>query len=108
MRTAEVAPAIGRPVRRRVRQLVLVASPDQALVDRLIADVERAGSVACRTHTTSGCLRVATAMGPDVVLLDAHMPGRLEQMLRSHPATAGASIVRLRTAASQSVARDLR
>jgi hypothetical protein len=43
-----------------------------------------------------------------VVLLDAHMPGRLEEMLRSHPATARTVIVRLPIAASQSVARDRR
>jgi hypothetical protein len=108
MIAAEVTDEIATPVRRRVRQLVLVASPDQALVDQLVADVERAGSVACRTQTTSGCLRVATAVGPDVVLLDAHMSARLEEMLRSHPATARTIIVRLPIAASQSIARDRR
>jgi hypothetical protein len=47
------------------------------------------------THSQGGCLRVATNVAPDVVLLDPALPGRLEQLLRAHPATARARIVRL-------------
>jgi DNA-binding response OmpR family regulator len=75
---------------------VLVASPHQDLAEHLIADVERSGSVACLARSADGCLRVATAVGPDLVLLDSSLPRRLEGMLRSHPATAAATIVRLR------------
>jgi hypothetical protein len=40
-------------------------------------------------------LRVATSVGPDVLLLDAGLASRLRGMLRSHPATAGSIILRV-------------
>ena len=82
-------------VGRRARSIVLVASPDHALADRLVADVARSGAVACRARSAAGCLRVATAVGPDLVLLDASLSRRLEGMLQSHPATAATAIVRV-------------
>jgi CheY-like chemotaxis protein len=77
------------------RPVVLVASADAAVADRLVEHVRRTGSVACAARSEAGCLRVATAMGPDVVLLDSNLPTRLERMLRAHPVSAAASIVRL-------------
>jgi hypothetical protein len=44
------------------------------------------------THEWRGCLRVATSLGPDVIIIDPRMPRRLEQLLRAHPACRGASI----------------
>ena len=85
------------PTGHRVRPLVLVASPHEDLAKQLIAIMERSGSVVCVARSAAGCLRVATAVGPDVVLLDACLPRGLEGMLRSHPATAAATLVRLST-----------
>ena len=78
---------------RRARPLVLVASPNRDLARRLVQDVQRSGSVACLAQSAAGCLRVATAVGPDVVLLDSSLPRQLRGMLRSHPATSDSIIV---------------
>jgi DNA-binding response OmpR family regulator len=77
------------------RPLVLVASQDSAVADGLADYVRRSGSVACVARSEGGCLRVATAVGPDVVLLDSSLPSRLEGLLRAHPASGSASIVRV-------------
>jgi CheY-like chemotaxis protein len=90
----------GRPdlrvVRGRSPRLVLVASPDAALIDQISERVRKAGDVACCARSAAGCLRVATAIAPDLVLLDAAFPHSLEGMLRSHPSTAAAQVLRLR------------
>ena len=89
--------AVGmRPTGYRARPLVLVASPSEDVAKHLITIVERSGSVACRARSAAGCLRVATAVGPDMVLLDPSLPRGLERMLSSHPASAAARLVRLR------------
>jgi CheY-like chemotaxis protein len=79
------------------RPFVLVASADAELADRLVEHVRRNGSVACAARSEAGCLRVATAVGPDVVLLDSRLPSRLEGLLRAHPVSGAANIVRLPT-----------
>ena len=77
------------------RPLVLVASEDEAVADHLVEHLRRIGSVACAARSEAGCLRVATAIGPDVVLLDPNLPARLEGLLRAHPVSGTATIVRL-------------
>src|SRR5947209_14503989 len=79
----------------RDQALVLVASTDSDLVDRVTESVRSTGAATCRAGSTAGCLRVATAVGPDVVLLDARFSPKLERLLRAHPATARSDIVRL-------------
>jgi CheY-like chemotaxis protein len=93
----------------RLRPLVLVASPDRELAQRLMRDVERSGAVACVAHSAAGCLRVATAVGPDVVLLDSSLPQNLRGMLSSHPATASTVILSIagRVVAGGSVSADI-
>jgi DNA-binding SARP family transcriptional activator len=85
----------GRPAlagrARRATPLAVVCTPDahaEVLVDRL----RQEGMVVCVTNDIHGCLRVATAVGPDVVLIDPRLPRRLEQLLRAHPASSSASI----------------
>ena len=80
---------------RRACPLVLVASADAKLANRLVDEVRRQGSVALVARSADGCLRVATSVGPDLVLLDARLPERLQGMLRSHPATARSTVVRI-------------
>ena len=75
--------------------LVLVASTASALADGIAAELRREGSVVYVTHTAEGCLRVATSVGPDLVLLDPAMPSRLERLIRAHPACANAQILHL-------------
>jgi CheY-like chemotaxis protein len=97
--TSEVGRVLARHLvptgRHAGRPLVLVASADVELTDRVVENVRRSGSVACAARSEAGCLRVATAVGPDVVLLDSRLPSRLEGLLRAHPVSGAANIVRL-------------
>jgi hypothetical protein len=90
----------------RERPLVLVATPSTELAERLMCDVRRTGSIACLARTADGCLRVATSVGPDVLLLDSRLPDRLVDMLRSHPATASSTILRVSEAGSRNAAEN--
>jgi hypothetical protein len=87
----------------RSRPLVVVATPDPYLAQELIDRAHRSGLSACVARSATGCLRVATAVGPDLVLLDARLPRRLETMLRSHPATATAGLVRVEARSGSAV-----
>jgi hypothetical protein len=76
---------------RRATPLAVVCTPDahaEDLVDRL----RQEGMIVCVTNDFHGSLRVATSVGPDVVLIDPRLPRRLEQLLRAHPISSGASI----------------
>jgi endoglucanase len=79
----------------RASPLVLVASPDPELMNRTCARIRRTGLAVCCAHSAAGCLRVATAVGPDIVLIDARLPRRLAAMLRTHPATRHAEILQI-------------
>jgi hypothetical protein len=59
------------PTRQRDHSVVLVASPFDDVASQLLAEVRRSGAVACLARSAGGCLRVATAVGPDLVLLDS-------------------------------------
>jgi CheY-like chemotaxis protein len=80
---------------RRSVPLVLVASVSSALAESVAAQLRREGIIVYVAHSADGCLRVATSVAPDLVLLDPAMPGRLEQLLRAHPMSAGAEILHL-------------
>jgi hypothetical protein len=47
------------------------------------------------THSLHGCLRVATSVAPDLVLLDPEFPPRLEALLNAHPISARATVLHL-------------
>jgi hypothetical protein len=47
------------------------------------------------THSAEGCLRVATSVQADVILLDPSFPSRLEKLLRAHPSSKAARILHL-------------
>jgi hypothetical protein len=61
--------------------------------------LRNAGNVVYVAHSPEGCLRVATSVGPDVVLLDPAFPARLESLLRAHPVSARAQILHLEPSA---------
>ena len=75
--------------------LVVVASAQATLADELTQRLRSTGLVAYATHSVEGCLRVATSVGPDIVLLDPALPARLERLLRAHPVSAGAKLLHL-------------
>ena len=77
--------------------LIVIASTSASLADNVAVQLRHAGNVVYITHSADGCLRVATSVGPDVILIDPALPepGRLEQLLRAHPTSAGAQILHL-------------
>jgi AmiR/NasT family two-component response regulator len=77
--------------------LIVVASMSASFAEDIAVRLRRNGSLVYVTHSLKGCLRVATSVGPDVVLLDPALPHRhrLEQLLHAHPVSAHATILRL-------------
>src|SRR5437016_14469779 len=75
--------------------LIIVASAALELAESVAAQLRREGNVVYVAHSAEGCLRVATAVGPDLVLLDPALPSRLERLLKAHPTSAGAQILHL-------------
>jgi CheY-like chemotaxis protein len=72
----------------RTPPLAVVCAPEaitRALADRLRRD----GMVVYVTHDMHGCLRVATSIAPDLIVLDPRLPRRLVRLLRAHPASSG-------------------
>lgn len=82
--------AAGRPP-----ALVVVASADAAVADEFAGHVRRLGAVVYSAHSWQGCLRVAASVGPDLLLVDAALLSQLEALLRSHPTSARAQVIRL-------------
>ena len=75
--------------------LIVVASTSASFAEDIAARLRRDGSLVYVTHSVHGCLRVATSVGPDVVVLDAALPPRLERLLQAHPTSARATILHL-------------
>jgi DNA-binding MurR/RpiR family transcriptional regulator len=75
--------------------LIVLASASAVFADDMAARLRRQGNVVYVTHSPEGCLRVATSVAPDMVLIDPAFPPRLERLLRAHPATAHAQILHL-------------
>jgi DNA-binding response OmpR family regulator len=73
--------------------LIVVASTSAVLAENVAANLRRDGSVVYVAHSAEGCLRVATSVGPDMVVLDRALPPRLERLLHAHPASAKARIM---------------
>ena len=63
--------------------LIVIGSATSALADSVAARLRRDGSVVYVTHSPEGCLRVATSVAPDVVLLDQRFPGRIVKLLKA-------------------------
>jgi hypothetical protein len=66
-----------------------------ALAEDIATRLRLDGNVVYVTHSAAGCLRVATSIAPDVILLDPLLPRRLEDLLHAHPASAQAQILHL-------------
>jgi hypothetical protein len=80
---------------RRSIPLIVLASTSTAHTEELVERLRLEGNVVYATHSAGGCLRVATSVMPDIVLLDPSLPPRLEQLLRAHPVSASAQILHL-------------
>jgi CheY-like chemotaxis protein len=75
--------------------VIVVASPCAEKAEELARRLRQDGAVVLATHSASGCLRVATSVAPDVVLLDSGFPARLERLLKAHPTSARAQLLHL-------------
>jgi len=75
--------------------LIVIGSAASALADSVAVQLRREGSVVYVTHSPEGCLRVATSVAPDMVLLDPGFPARIEKLLQAHPMSARAQIFHL-------------
>ena len=80
---------------RRTIPLIVVASAARGLAEHVAARLRQDGCVVYVTNSAAGCLRVATSIGPDVVLLDPALPAGLERLLHAHPVSSPAQILRL-------------
>lgn len=77
---------------RRGRAIVLVLDLDTMQAD-VEADHWRAlEAVVIKTRDAGGCLRMATSIGPDVIVLDQRVPDRLVRLLRAHPVSSSARL----------------
>src|SRR5438034_7618701 len=75
--------------------LIVVASTSAPYAENVAARLRQEGSVVYVTHSLSGCLRVATSVAPDLVLLDPEFPPRLEKLLHAHPTSSRATVLHL-------------
>jgi len=77
--------------------LIVVASTSSALADSVAGQLRREGNVVYIAHSADGCLRVATSVRADMVLLDPTLNGlkRLEKLLKAHPFSSGAKVLHL-------------
>ena len=87
--------------------MIVVASPGSGVADAVADQLRRAGAIAYATHSSAGCLRVATSSKPDLVLLDPALRGRLERLLRAHPSSAKAQVLPLTKATVDATRRGL-
>jgi hypothetical protein len=72
--------------------MVVVMGLDTAQAERETDRWRGLGAVVVRAHDPGGCLRMATSVGPDVIVLDRHVPERLVRLLKAHPASSRARI----------------
>jgi hypothetical protein len=75
--------------------LIVLASASASFANDVAARLRRQGNIVYITHSPEGCLRVATSVAPDVVLIDPAFPPRLERLLRAHPMIAQTQILHL-------------
>jgi hypothetical protein len=70
----------------------MVLGMDAAQADAETERWRRRGAVAVRAHDAHGLLRLATAVGPDVIVLDPRVPEKLVRLLKAHPVSSTARI----------------
>jgi hypothetical protein len=79
---------------RRGVPLVVIGTSERAVAEPLAARMCDEGAVVLIAEGDRACLRVATAVSPDVVLLDPRLSRRLVSMLHAHPSLSRAQISR--------------
>lgn len=79
---------------RRGVPLVVVGTSERAVAEPLAARIRDEGAAVLIAEGDRACLRVATAVSPDIVLLDPRLSCRLVSLLHAHPALSRAQISR--------------
>jgi DNA-binding response OmpR family regulator len=74
--------------------LVLLGVVDRIAAEPLAKILRQEGMVVAVAQGERGCLRVATAIQPDITLLDPRLPRALVALLRAHPLSRHAHIAR--------------
>ena len=90
---------------RRNRPLVLVLAADPATVACTVNFWRDQGAIVVHARDDGGCLRVATAVGPDIIILDDTASSRLLKLLAAHPVSGRALIHWVQENAGPPVAR---
>ena len=72
--------------------VVVVLGLDQEQVQDETAQWRARGAIVMRASDAAGCLRVATSVRPDVIVLDRRVPGSLPRLLKAHPVSASADM----------------
>lgn len=92
-----------QPTRRNPPLVLVLADPSSTA--RATQFWRDQGAVVVQARDDGGCLRVATAVGPDIIVLDNTASRRLLKLLAAHPVSARAQIERLPEHATPRVAR---
>lgn len=88
--------------------LIVISCAASALAENVADQLRREGNVVYVTHSPEGCLRVATSVGPDVILLDRAFPARTKKLLKAHPMSARALMLHVSDDQLSRVASQLR
>jgi hypothetical protein len=79
------------------RQMPLIVVAGREGTAALVECLRAQGALVYLTHTPEGCLRVATSVRPDLLLLPRDFPHRVVRLLQQHPTSQGARIVWFQT-----------
>ena len=77
---------------RRTIPLLVIGVASREASEPLATVMREEGAFVLITEGERACLRVATSVGPDVVLLDPRLPRTLLSLLRAHPMSRRAQI----------------
>jgi len=72
--------------------LVLLGGTDPVALQLLARTMRQEGMGVAGALGDRACLRVASALRPDIILLDPRLPGALLNLLRAHPLSKSAQI----------------
>lgn len=76
-------------------RVIIVLGSSRSHAESLAECLRRDGISVYVARTSGGCLRMATAFAVDTVILDGDIPDRIPALLRHHPTSARARIVRM-------------
>jgi hypothetical protein len=74
--------------------LVVIGASERAAAEPIAAFMRREGAVVLIVEGDGACLRTATALSPDIVLIDPRLSRGLLSLLRAHPFSRHAQISR--------------